>query len=154
MLLIQPTCALAATADEYDGPTTYDYITVRHYVAADTSAVHFIVTIPDEIIITDTPQVYNAHIEAYNLRYLYCIAGQVTTANGLKLINADTGTSLAYEFWAPFMTYSFTGVWLGEQQDLRYFTTNTDNVARHTDSFQMSAELADGVAVEDLLPGV
>lgn len=31
---------------------------------------------------------------------------------------------------------------------------NTDNAARHTDSFQMSAELANGVVVDASLPRV
>ena len=136
--------ALAATAEEYDGPTTYDWITVQHTVLADTSDVFFIVTIPDEIkIIPDTTTNYTAYVEAYNLPYKYAITGNVRSANGLKLVNADTGATIPYRLDLPLTAGASLIEWPEEEQPLAWFAGNyPDIVTRRTESFQISVSLS------------
>lgn len=110
ILLALPTCALAATPDEYNGPTTYDWITVQHYVAGETSSSTdgwFLVTIPDRMSFEG-----GSSLEC-TLHYAMlvptvgsaCLWAYVGSQNELYLIDPFPNNKIAYDIYMPNNAY-------------------------------------------------
>ena len=93
--------ALAATAEEYNGPTTYDWITVQHYVPGETTDGWFLVTIPDRLSFgekttLECPLSWAMIPETWSVLWAY-----VKSQNERSLIDSGTNSEIPYDIYMP-----------------------------------------------------